>query len=146
MYLNGMGFRGIERVIGVHHTTFINWVKQVGELLPNAYDREVIPEVGELDELQTFVGSKKTKYGIGCAVDHFKPCILGWILGDRSSKTFEPLWEIVKKWQCYFYVTRTRMRSSRLEAVCANALRWKVYPGFIQSRRSNCLQNIHDTC
>ena len=65
MYLNGMGFRGIERVTGVHHTTIINWVKQVGELLPNAYDPEVIPEVGELDELETFVGSKKTKYGFG---------------------------------------------------------------------------------
>ena len=59
MYLNGMGFRGIERVTGVHHTTVINWVKQVGELLPNAYDPETMPEVGELDELETFVGSKK---------------------------------------------------------------------------------------
>ena len=63
MYLNGMGFRGIERVTGVHHTTVINWVKQVGELLPDAYDPEITPEVGELDELETFVGSKKTKYG-----------------------------------------------------------------------------------
>ena len=53
MYLNGMGFRGIERVTNVHHTTVINWVKQVGELLPNAYDPEIIPEVGELDELET---------------------------------------------------------------------------------------------
>ena len=65
MYLNGMGFRGIERVTGVHHTTVINWVKQVGELLPNAYDPETTPEVGELDELETFVGRKKTKYGSG---------------------------------------------------------------------------------
>ena len=37
MYVNGMGFRGIERVKGVHHTTVISWVKEVGELLPNAY-------------------------------------------------------------------------------------------------------------
>ena len=65
MYLNGMGFRGIERVTGVHHTTVINWVKKVGKLLPNADDPEVAPEVGELDELETFVGSKKTKYGYG---------------------------------------------------------------------------------
>ena len=65
MYLNGMGFRGIERVTGVHHTTIINWVKQVGKLLRDAYDPEVTPEVGELDELETFVGSKKTKYGYG---------------------------------------------------------------------------------
>ena len=66
MYANGMGFRAIERVKGVHHTTRINLVKQVGKLLPSAYDpEEIIPEVGELDELQTFVGSKKTKSGCG---------------------------------------------------------------------------------
>jgi len=27
MYVNGMGFRAIERVKKVHHTTVINWVK-----------------------------------------------------------------------------------------------------------------------
>jgi len=42
MYVNGMGFRGIERVPGVHHTTVISWVKQVGEALPDAYDPEVV--------------------------------------------------------------------------------------------------------
>lgn len=65
MYVNGMGFRAIERVKGVHHTTVITWVKQVGELLPDAYEPERIPQVGELDELQTFVGSKKPKSGYG---------------------------------------------------------------------------------
>jgi insertion element IS1 protein InsB len=59
MYVNGSGFRAIERVTGVHHTTVITWVKQVGELLPDAYAPETTPEVGELDELETFVGSKK---------------------------------------------------------------------------------------
>lgn len=65
MYVNGMGFRGIERVKGVHHTTVITWVKQVGERLPDAYDPETTPKVGELDELETFVGSKKTRFGCG---------------------------------------------------------------------------------
>ena len=60
-----MGFRGIERVTGVHHTTVISWVKQVGELLPDAYEPEAVPHVGELDELETFVGEKKTKSGCG---------------------------------------------------------------------------------
>lgn len=59
MYVNGMGFRAIERGKGVHHTTIITWIREVGELLPNAYDPETIPQVGELDELETFVGSKK---------------------------------------------------------------------------------------
>ena len=65
MYVNGMGFRAIERIKGVHHTSIINWVKKVGKLLPNAYAPETIPLVGELDELETFVGSKKTKSGSG---------------------------------------------------------------------------------
>jgi transposase-like protein len=65
MDVNGMGFRGIERVTGVHHTTVISWVKQVGEHLPDAYEPEAVPQVGELDELETFVGAKKTKSGCG---------------------------------------------------------------------------------
>lgn len=91
LYVNGMGFRAIERVKGVHHTTVITWVKQVGELLPDAYAPEVIPTVGELDELETFVGSKKTRSGLAIkgrnysllfcllwtAVDHFRVGILG---------------------------------------------------------------------
>ncbi len=48
MYVNGMGFRAIERVKGVHHTTIITWVnKKVGELLPDTYEPETVPEVGE---------------------------------------------------------------------------------------------------
>jgi len=65
LYVNGMGFRGIERVKGVHHTTIITWVKQLGKQLPDAPEAEQIPEVGELDELETFVGSKKTRSGCG---------------------------------------------------------------------------------
>ena len=38
-----------------------------------------------------------------------------WVLGDRSGKTFKPLWEKAEKWHCYFYITDG----------------WKVYPNFI---------------
>ena len=55
MSVNGMGFQGIERVSDIHHTTVIN----VGEHLPDTYTPDEIPEVSELDELQTFIGSKK---------------------------------------------------------------------------------------
>ncbi|GGA03986.1 hypothetical protein CYANOKiyG1_16210 [Okeania sp. KiyG1] len=39
MYVNGMGIRAIARVKKIHHTTIINWIKQVGDLLPNSYSR-----------------------------------------------------------------------------------------------------------
>ncbi len=77
------GLRAIKRVKGVHHTTVINWVKQVGKLLPEVYDPEVIPEDGELDELQTYV-KKTDKIWVWTAVDHFQPGILGWVLGARA--------------------------------------------------------------
>ncbi len=50
LYVNGMGFRGIERVKKAHHTTVISWVKQVGERLPDAYIPETRVAVSELDE------------------------------------------------------------------------------------------------
>jgi hypothetical protein len=65
MYVNEMGLRAIGRVKGIHHSTIMNWIEQTGELLPDTYDPETIPQVGELDELETFVGSKKTKFGFG---------------------------------------------------------------------------------
>jgi hypothetical protein len=40
-------------------------VKQAGKLLPDFYEPEATPEVGELDELETFIGSKKIKPGYG---------------------------------------------------------------------------------
>lgn len=58
MYTNGMGFPGIERVKGVDHTTIIHWVKQIGQCLSATPEIEEIPEVSELDELETFVAKK----------------------------------------------------------------------------------------
>ncbi len=59
LYVNGMGFRAIERVTGVNHNTIINWVKKAGNSLPEGSDYSEIPEVSQVDELQTFVGKKK---------------------------------------------------------------------------------------
>jgi transposase-like protein len=59
MYLNGSGFRAIERVKKVHHTTVINWVRQVGNMLPKSPEYNEIPEITQVDELETFVGKKK---------------------------------------------------------------------------------------
>lgn len=77
-----MGFRGIERVKGVHHTTIIYWVKKLGEKLPDVPKEDIIPEVGELDELETFIGSKKQNL----ALDSSKSLYSGYFsLGFRRS-------------------------------------------------------------
>ena len=65
MYLNGLGFRAIERVTGVSHNTVIRWVKKSALALTSAPGVEEIPEITEIEELQTYVGQKKTRYGSG---------------------------------------------------------------------------------
>ena len=87
----------------------------MGELLPDAYEPETLPEVGELDEARNVCGVKKNKIWVWTAVNHFKPGILSWALGDHSAKTFFALWEVVSAWKCYFYITDG----------------WKVYFNFI---------------
>ena len=57
-----------------------------------------------IDELHTYVG-KKNKIWLWTVVNKAKSGIIVWVIGDRSAETFKPLWQIVKGWQCFFYVT-----------------------------------------
>lgn len=59
MYLDGMNFRRIGRLLGVHHTSVMNWVNAHAERIGEASVPDRVETV-EMDELYTFVGSKKT--------------------------------------------------------------------------------------
>ncbi len=78
-----MGFREIERSTGVNHNTVIGWVKKVGKLLPNAPIDDDIPELAQIDELQTFVGSKKNLDG-NKREDFFPPFLPSLDCGQRT--------------------------------------------------------------
>jgi len=66
LYVEGNGFRRIERLTGVCHNTVINWVRAAGNSLPPEPDYQDIPEVAQIDELQTYVGKKKQNLGLDC--------------------------------------------------------------------------------
>ena len=61
MYVDGINFRRIGRLLGVHHQSVINWVNASAEEVPTAPVPEQVDEV-EMDELFTFIGSKKTEF------------------------------------------------------------------------------------
>jgi len=85
---------------------------QLAKQLPDAPQESEIPEVGELDELETFVGSKN-KIWIWTAVNHFTQGILAWVMGDHGKR----LSHCGRLWQpgrVIFYVG------------------YKVYPSFIE--------------
>ena len=50
--------------------------------LPEPHEEEEIPEITEIDELQTFVGSKNNKVWIWTVVNHWQPGILLFQNGD----------------------------------------------------------------
>lgn len=76
MYVNGMGFRAIERVTGINHNSMSKWVKQTVIALPDAPEILAIPEIAQVDELQTFVGNKKNKVLVWSVANHLYPGIL----------------------------------------------------------------------
>ena len=61
MYVNGLGFRAIERITGVNHNTVIRWVRKSAIALPDVPEVNEIPEITEIDELQTYVGQKAVR-------------------------------------------------------------------------------------
>jgi transposase-like protein len=54
IYLEANGFRRIERLTGVSHNTLINWVKEARNSLSTEPDYDEIPEIAQIDELQTY--------------------------------------------------------------------------------------------
>jgi len=64
MYLEGLGFRAIGRLLRISYGTAFQWVKKWDKQMDLPKRNESI-EVVELDELHTYVGSKKTTDGYG---------------------------------------------------------------------------------
>jgi transposase-like protein len=64
MYLEGMGFRAIGRVLKISYGTVYQWIRKWGKYLELPKRNESI-KVVELDELHTYVGRKKTTDGYG---------------------------------------------------------------------------------
>ena len=65
MYLEGLGFRPISRIIGVSDVAVLKWIRtcgiRAGEISGKGPE---IKEV-EMDEMHTYIGAKKTKNGCG---------------------------------------------------------------------------------
>jgi transposase-like protein len=62
LYLEGTNFRRIGRVLGVSHQSVVNWVNAYHASLPAAEQTVSQPETLEMDELFTFIGSKKRRH------------------------------------------------------------------------------------
>ena len=64
LYLEGLGFRSIGRFLNVSHVSVYNWIKEFGKKVENIRSSAGI-EIVELDEMHTYIGTKKTIVGYG---------------------------------------------------------------------------------
>ena len=64
MYLEGLGFRSIGRLLKISYMTVYYWVKQWGEKVDLPKRKDPI-EIVEIDEMHSYIGSKKTTVGYG---------------------------------------------------------------------------------
>jgi transposase-like protein len=85
LYLEGMSFRGIERVLKVSHVTVLKWVRRWGKgisLLRRETEPKEVRQV-EIDELCSYVGEKKGPSGYGWVwIENGERC---WILWWESA-------------------------------------------------------------
>lgn len=64
LYLEGLGFRSIGRVLNVSNVSILNWIRQFGNQVKGLQSNKPASII-EIDEMHTYVGSKKTTNGYG---------------------------------------------------------------------------------
>ncbi|MFH1158165.1 MAG: IS1 family transposase [Pseudomonadota bacterium] len=93
LYLEGLGFRSIGRVLKFSNVAILKWVRACGEQLA-AIKRDTPVEIMEIDEMHSYIGSKKYCW-IWIAVDRNGRCFIDCVLGSRDTVTGEKLWQSV---------------------------------------------------
>jgi transposase-like protein len=85
MYLEGIGFNSIGRLLGVSHVAVIKWIKKYGSQL-NEVKNESPVEVVEVDEMHSYIMSKKTTVGYGLQLIERENDTLISLLGTEVPK------------------------------------------------------------
>jgi hypothetical protein len=64
-YLEGLGFRSIGRFLGVSNVSVLNWIRSFGREVRELNSESQEIEMVEVDEMHSYIGSKKTTVGYG---------------------------------------------------------------------------------
>jgi len=79
LYLEGLGFHSIARLLNVSHVTVMNWIKKFGAALSLIRNPKPV-KIMELDEIHTYVGSD----GFGLVLIEKRENTLIWLLGTEA--------------------------------------------------------------
>ena len=86
LYLEGLGFRSIGRLLGVSNVSVLKWIRNFGKEVQNLHSTSEDIEVVEVDEMHSYIGSKKTIVGYGLLlIDMEKDSSISLLATDRKS-------------------------------------------------------------
>ena len=87
LYLEGMGFRAIGRVLGVSNVTVLNWIRAFGEEAERLRSPEPPPRMAMIDEMWHFIHAKKTNAGCGlrCVISQDGSSAFIWRIGTPTA-------------------------------------------------------------
>ena len=91
LYLEGLGFRAIGRIIGVHNVTVLNWIRDMGNSVKSYVQTEMPTDSRhvdfiEMDEMWHFTVKKNENYGSGSLLIGIPKKSLGSQLGVAERK------------------------------------------------------------
>ena len=99
LYLEGLGFRSIGRILGVSNVSVLNWIRDFGHKVQELSSQNQDIEMVEVDEMHSYIGSKKNFCWIWIAVDRYGKRFINFFIGDRSNETAKEFWETIKHHQ-----------------------------------------------
>jgi len=91
MYLEGLGFRSIGGILGVSNVSVFRWIKEFGQQVRELSTEKQHIEMVEVDELHSYIGSKKTTVGYGLLlIDMEKDSLISLLAaeGRKQRKNF----------------------------------------------------------
>jgi hypothetical protein len=65
LYLEGLGFRAIGRILGISNVSVLNWIRSFDKEVQELHSATQEIKMVEVDEMHTYIGSKKTPVGYG---------------------------------------------------------------------------------
>jgi len=68
LYIEGISFREIERILGISHVSVMNWVKKYNIKAPENYEYRPSYKVLNHSELINYIQSKENLKNTGCVI------------------------------------------------------------------------------
>jgi len=65
LYLEGLGFRSIGRILDVSNVSVLNWIRSFGNEVASLQPASKEIKFVEVDEMYSYIGDKKTTVGYG---------------------------------------------------------------------------------